>query len=243
MRSPTALSDTVVRGTPSLVITKIFDFRTTSLRGRTGRLRRTVRNPLRFDRFLHQCSAAYRFNITVGNSRQAFGRRTVTTSDGAYPRPEGRGIAPVHRIISRSSGAVPWDSSAFTRRWMSTATERADCSFIPGTRSVIYDYPVGIYRRFTLLITATGTVEQSVRSSLFAPPKSGKCPSSTTASISAFRNGSRLSSRLREGEPDDPTDEWVIFYTNIQSKSSRSDFTEQISSDLRDTHPSSGSRT
>ena len=51
-RSPPALSDTVVRETSSLVITEIYDFRTTSLRGRTGRLRRTVRNPLRSDRFL-----------------------------------------------------------------------------------------------------------------------------------------------------------------------------------------------
>ena len=35
------VSDTVVRETKSLVITEIFDFRTTSLRGRTGRLRRS----------------------------------------------------------------------------------------------------------------------------------------------------------------------------------------------------------
>ena len=51
-RSPAALSDTA------------------SLRGRTGRLRRTVRNPLRSDRFLLSGTTACHLNISVGNSAQ-----------------------------------------------------------------------------------------------------------------------------------------------------------------------------
>jgi hypothetical protein len=35
----------------------------------------------------------------VGNSGQTFERWAATTSDGAYPRLEGRGIAPVQSII------------------------------------------------------------------------------------------------------------------------------------------------
>ena len=61
-------------------------------------LRRTVRNPLRSDRFLHYCRAACQLNVTAGNSIQAFGRWKVSQCDGAYPRPEGRGIAPVQHI-------------------------------------------------------------------------------------------------------------------------------------------------
>ena len=100
VRSPPALSDTVVRETQSLVITKIFDFRTTSLRGRTGRLRRTVRNPLRSDRFLSVDTAACHLNAPVENSGLAFERWPMPPNDGAYPRPEGRGIAPVPLIRS-----------------------------------------------------------------------------------------------------------------------------------------------
>ena len=99
VRSPPALSDTVVRETQSLVITKIFDFRTTSLRGWTGRLRRTVRNPLRSDQFLPVNTAVYHLNATVGNSGLAFERWSVLLSDGAYPRSKGRSIAPVPPIM------------------------------------------------------------------------------------------------------------------------------------------------
>ena len=67
-RSPNALSDTVVRETKSLVITKIEDFRTTSLRGRTGRLRRTARNPLCSGRFLPSYRTACQLNLGIGNS-------------------------------------------------------------------------------------------------------------------------------------------------------------------------------
>ncbi|ERG88306.1 MAG: hypothetical protein J07HX5_00450 [halophilic archaeon J07HX5] len=89
--SPTALSDTA------------------SLRGWTGHLRRTVRNPLRSDRFLSYDRSAYQLNVTTGNSRQACEQWTVSTTDGAYPRPEGRGIAPVRRITR------PWGLCAARR--------------------------------------------------------------------------------------------------------------------------------
>jgi hypothetical protein len=66
--------------------------------GRTGRLRRTVRNPLRSDRFLPQGKAACHVNATVGSSGLAFDRESVARSDGAYPRRERHGIAPVPHI-------------------------------------------------------------------------------------------------------------------------------------------------
>jgi hypothetical protein len=81
-RSPTGVSDTA------------------SLRGRTGRLRRTVQNPLRSDRFLPYGKAACHLNATVGNSGLAFERSAVTRSDSAYPRRERRGIAPVPHLTS-----------------------------------------------------------------------------------------------------------------------------------------------
>ena len=87
-RSPPALSDTVVRETPSLVITEIGDFRTTSLRGRTGRLQRTVRNPLRSDRFLLIHRLACQLTSPMGNSGQLCERWSVARSDRTYPRPE-----------------------------------------------------------------------------------------------------------------------------------------------------------
>jgi len=88
VRSPLALSDTA------------------SLRGRTGRLRRTVRNPLRSDRFLSQNRVACHLKFTVGNSGRAFERWCVAQSDGAYPRRERRGIAPVQPISARPGTAV-----------------------------------------------------------------------------------------------------------------------------------------
>jgi len=89
VRSPTVLSDTA------------------SLRGRTGRLRRTVRNPLCSDRFLSVNTAACYLNVPVGNSGQAFERWNVSLSDGAYPRPEGRGIAPAPPIRGGQNTAYP----------------------------------------------------------------------------------------------------------------------------------------
>jgi hypothetical protein len=71
-----------------------------SLHGRTGRLRRTVRNPLRSDRFLPHGKAACHLNATVANSGLTFERWSVSRSDGAYPRRERRGIAPVSHISS-----------------------------------------------------------------------------------------------------------------------------------------------
>jgi hypothetical protein len=90
MRSPTALSDIV------------------SLCGRTGHLRRTVRNPLRSDRFLLLGRAACSLKHLVGNSGQPFERWTVARGDGAYPRPERRGIAPGPRITpgARNSAVI-----------------------------------------------------------------------------------------------------------------------------------------
>ena len=78
-RLPTALSDTA------------------SLRGRTGRLRRTVRNPLRSDRFLSSNRVACQLNVGIPKLR-VLSNVGFLPSDGAYPRPEGRGIAPVQRI-------------------------------------------------------------------------------------------------------------------------------------------------
>jgi hypothetical protein len=102
MRSPAALSDTVVRETKSLVITEISDFRTTSLHGRTGRLRRTVRNPLRSDRFLSITKVAC--HLTAGILKlRVLSNAGSLPSDGAYPRRERRGIAPVQRINTRST--------------------------------------------------------------------------------------------------------------------------------------------
>jgi hypothetical protein len=49
-----------------------------SFRGRTGRLRRMVRNPLRFDRFLHYNRTVCHLNASVGNSQEAV--RTVVCS-------------------------------------------------------------------------------------------------------------------------------------------------------------------
>ena len=66
--------------------------------GRTGRLRRTGRNPLCSDRFLLLDTAACHLNPTVGHSDQACEQWTASRSDGAYPRPEVRGIAPVPLI-------------------------------------------------------------------------------------------------------------------------------------------------
>gem|GEM_PF-5864432 len=74
-----------------------------------GHLRRTVRNPLRSDRFLSYDRSAYQLNVTVGNSGQACEQWTVSTTDGAYPRPSGRGIAPVRRITR------PWGLCAARR--------------------------------------------------------------------------------------------------------------------------------
>ena len=77
---------------------------TASLCGRTGRLRRTIRNPLRFDQFLLTNTAVYHLNATVGNSRLAFERWSVLLSDGTYPRSKGRGIArvpPIKMELSR----------------------------------------------------------------------------------------------------------------------------------------------
>ncbi len=91
-------SDTIVRETESLVITKICDFRTTSLRGRTGRLRRTVRNPLRSDRFLQYCNASCHLNAGILKLKRGRRMWILSQADGAYPRPEGRGIAPAQPI-------------------------------------------------------------------------------------------------------------------------------------------------
>ena len=77
VRSPTVLSDIA------------------SLRRRTGRLRRTVRNPLRSDRFLETRKAPCHLNTSMGNSRRAYERWSVRQGDGAYPRRKRRGIAPV----------------------------------------------------------------------------------------------------------------------------------------------------
>ena len=66
--------------------------------GRTGRLRRTGRNPLRSNRFLHLSRAACHLNVSVGSSGQAYRRWSASLSDGAYPRRERRGIAPVPPI-------------------------------------------------------------------------------------------------------------------------------------------------
>ena len=63
--------------------------------GRAGRLRRTGRNSLRSDRFLLLDAMACHLNSTVENSDQACEQWTASQSDGAYPRPEGHGIAPV----------------------------------------------------------------------------------------------------------------------------------------------------
>jgi hypothetical protein len=63
--------------------------------GRTGRLRRTGRNPLRSDRFPRHERAACQVTATVGNSGMTYDRWAVSQSDRAYPRPEGCGIAPV----------------------------------------------------------------------------------------------------------------------------------------------------
>jgi len=85
VRSPTALSDTA------------------SLRGRTGRRRRTVRNPLRSDRFLPLSWFACHLNAGILKLR-VLSSAVSLPSDGAYPRPEGRGIAPAHRISGEPNG-------------------------------------------------------------------------------------------------------------------------------------------
>ena len=66
--------------------------------GRTGRLRRTVRKPLRSDRFLHSDRAACHLSATAGKSANPFECETLSRSDGAYLRRGRRGIAAVpHR--------------------------------------------------------------------------------------------------------------------------------------------------
>ena len=87
-RSPTGLSDTA------------------SFRGRTGRLRRTVRNPPRSDRSLLFDTVACQSNPIVGNSGQAFERWSVPRSGGAYPRRERRGIAPVPPIVITTHSTI-----------------------------------------------------------------------------------------------------------------------------------------
>jgi len=70
---------------------------TASLRGRTGRLRRTVRNPLRSDRFLPVRRVACHLNAGILKLKMLVNVDCLP-SDGAYPRPEGRCIAPAPRI-------------------------------------------------------------------------------------------------------------------------------------------------
>ena len=114
--------------------------------GRTGRLRRTVRNPLRSDRFLSVNTAACHLNAPVGNSGQAFERWSVSLSDGAYPRPEGRGIAPAPPITWETIPAVSADvipcvgsvrrvqSPSVGWRAVSAATSAAGRTPIPSRR-------------------------------------------------------------------------------------------------------------
>jgi len=79
-RSPTGLSDTA------------------SFSGRTGRLRRTVRNPLRSDRILLIERVVCQLNAGILKLRLV-SEVDSHPSDGAYPRRKRRGIAPVPRII------------------------------------------------------------------------------------------------------------------------------------------------
>ena len=77
-----------------------------SLRGWTGHLRRTVWNPLRSDRFLFNSRAAC--HLTVGIPKLGMlSDVEAFPSDGAYPRRERRGIAPVQRIMFQRSGFTP----------------------------------------------------------------------------------------------------------------------------------------
>ena len=70
--------------------------------GRTGRLRRTGRNPLRSNRFLHLSRAACHLNVSVGSSGQAYRRWSASLSDGAYPRPQKSEISDVRTRASLS---------------------------------------------------------------------------------------------------------------------------------------------
>jgi len=97
----------------------------TSLCGRTGRrprdsvsrdhenlrfsndLRRTVQNPLRSDRFLPTNTAACHLNASIPKLR-ALSNGDLLPSDGAYPRRERRGIAPVQLISSPSASRTFW---------------------------------------------------------------------------------------------------------------------------------------
>ena len=82
-RSPTGLSDIA------------------SLGGRTGRLRRTIRNPLRSDRFLHHDRSACHLNASVGNSEQA-ARTGVCSSPSRLHHPPVR-----HSVPTASVGTLP----------------------------------------------------------------------------------------------------------------------------------------
>jgi hypothetical protein len=58
---------------------------------------KVVRNPLRSDLTLPSYSGSRHFKVRIGNSAMQLSVN-VSLSDGAYPRPSGRGIAPVQRI-------------------------------------------------------------------------------------------------------------------------------------------------
>lgn len=60
---------------------------------------KAVRTPLRSDRFLFSSTAVCHLNVTVRNSGVVLERWVVTTTDGAYPCRQRRGIAPVQPIM------------------------------------------------------------------------------------------------------------------------------------------------
>lgn len=117
MRSPSALSDTA------------------SLCGRTGRLRRTVRNPLRSDRFLPTNTTACHLNASIPKLR-ALSNSDLLPSNGAYPRRSRRGIAPVQHIKKRLGAGRSESTPVETSLPTDTSSVSAKCVIEAGSPSL-----------------------------------------------------------------------------------------------------------